>query len=300
MSGRDGLVASCSAGRRGLYPEDGSEEEEEREDEEAMGGVEQQVASTSKAVFVSGSWIVVWVSSVLCSCVIHGGGTREKGWRFPAMAALSLRHLSPHRLVVHRHLRGRQQRGFMNIDIPEKIKITSHHQYDAPEHLTPDQVHKSPIEQFKQWFTFAANSSVPEPEAMSLATVSKDGVPSSRMVLLKEVDESGFLFFTNYSSRKSEELASNGHAALNFYWREIHRQVRVVGRVEKVDEETSTGYFHTRPIGSRIGAWASPQSQPVGEQELQERYSQFEKKFADGGGRIPRPEHWGGWRILPW
>jgi len=190
-----------------------------------------------------------------------------------------------------------QQRRLMNVEIPDKIKITSHHQYHAPEHLSPDEVHKSPLEQFKEWFQFAADNKVPEPEAMSMATVSKEGIPSSRTVLLKEVDETGFVFYTNYTSRKSEELSGNPHAALNFYWRDIHRQVRVIGRVEKVSEEESIEYFNSRPIGSRIGAWASPQSRAVGEGELQQRYEEFEKKFE--GGSIPRPGYWGGWRIVP-
>jgi len=190
----------------------------------------------------------------------------------------------------------------MDVNIPDKIRITTHHQYNSPQHLSPNDVHLSPLEQFKDWFKFAADNNVPEPEAMSIATASKEGVPSSRMVLLKEVDGTGFVFYTNYTSRKSRELIENPRAALNFYWRDIHRQVRVVGRVEKMSEAESTAYYDSRPVGSRIGAWASPQSQPVDEGEVQARYEQFKDKFTSGekeDGDIPRPEHWGGWRIIP-
>jgi pyridoxamine-phosphate oxidase len=194
-----------------------------------------------------------------------------------------------------------QQR--MDVHNPDKLRVTSHHQYHTPEHLTPTDVYRSPLEQFKEWFRFANDHNVPEPEAMSIATVSKSGIPSCRTVLLKEVDENGFVFFTNYNSRKSQELTENPNAALNFYWRGISRQVRVVGRVEKVSERISTEYFSSRPVGSKIGAWASPQSKPVSEGEVQARYVEFEKRFVDGKDSdqedIPRPEYWGGWRVIP-
>jgi len=192
----------------------------------------------------------------------------------------------------------------MDAHIPDKIRITSHHQYHAPEHLTPDNVHHSPLEQFKEWFRFANDRKIPEPEAMSIATASLSGIPSSRTVLLKEVDESGFIFYTNYTSRKSRELTENPHAALNFYWRDISRQVRVVGRVEKVDEKQSVEYYNSRPVGSRIGAWASPQSKTVQDDEVRIRFEEYERNFlASGvGGKqieIPKPEFWGGWRVVP-
>jgi len=190
----------------------------------------------------------------------------------------------------------------MNADVPDKLRITSHHQYHAPEHLTPANVHKSPLEQFKEWFRFANDRKVPEPEAMSIATVSKAGIPSCRMVLLKEVDEHGFVFYTNYASRKAQEIAENPHAALTFYWKDVHRQVRVIGQLEKVSEAESEEYYKSRPLGSRIGAWASPQSAPVGEDEVQTRYDEFTGKYVDGKGDnpvVPKPANWGGFRIIP-
>ncbi|KZV86500.1 pyridoxamine 5'-phosphate oxidase [Exidia glandulosa HHB12029] len=181
------------------------------------------------------------------------------------------------------------------------IKVTTHNQYTTPEHLTPANVAPSPIDQFRAWFKHAQDSVVPEPEAMSLATSTKDGVPSVRVVLLKQVDARGFVFYTNYDSRKSSELAQNPRAAIAIYWKEISRQVRVVGRVEKVDENESDAYYASRPLGSRLGAWASPQSQPVGEDDLQKHLHDVETRFnvQDGNADIPRPPFWGGWRVVP-
>jgi pyridoxamine-phosphate oxidase len=122
------------------------------------------------------------------------------------------------------------------------------------------------------------------------------------MVLLKEVDEQGFVFYSNYASRKAQEIGENPHAALTFYWRDIHRQVRVIGQLEKVSEGESVEYYNSRPLGSRIGAWASPQSTPVGEDEVQIRYDEFKEKYVDGKGDnpvLPKPEHWGGFRLIP-
>jgi len=122
-----------------------------------------------------------------------------------------------------------------------------------------------------------------------------------RVVLLKQVDERGFVFFTNYESRKSRELLESGHAALAFYWRELHRQVRVVGRIERVAEEESDAYYVTRPVGSRVGAWASPQSSVVGEGDVQQRVHDVEHRFGLDAGKddVPRPPFWGGWRVVP-
>jgi pyridoxamine-phosphate oxidase len=121
------------------------------------------------------------------------------------------------------------------------------------------------------------------------------------MVLFKALDHRGFAFYTNYTSRKSAELLENPQAALCFYWREVSRSVRVVGKVEKVDEATSEDYFRSRPIGSRVGAWASPQSQVVGEKELAERVKEVENRFSvqDSESEVPKPEFWGGWRVVP-
>ncbi|EJD43021.1 pyridoxamine 5'-phosphate oxidase [Auricularia subglabra TFB-10046 SS5] len=181
------------------------------------------------------------------------------------------------------------------------IKVTTHNQYHNPDGLSPATVAPSPIDEFRAWFTHAQSSGVPEPEAMSLATATPAGVPSVRVVLLKQVDARGFVFFTNYESRKSQELATNPHAAMAIYWKEISRQIRVVGRVERVDEKESDAYYASRPLGSRVGAWASPQSQPVAEDELQKRVHDVEERFSAqiANSDVPRPDFWGGWRIVP-
>lgn len=191
----------------------------------------------------------------------------------------------------------------MDTSIPEKIRITSHLQYNVEEHLTPAGVLNTPLEQFKDWFRFAHDHGVPEPEEMAIATATKSGIPSCRMVLLKEVDTAGFVFFTNYDSRKSQEISENPVAAITFYWRNIHRQVRVVGRVEKLGNDESIAYYNSRPLGSRLGAWASPQSKQVEEGEVQARYEEFKAKYVGEKdvteAEVPKPEHWGGWRIIP-
>lgn len=183
-----------------------------------------------------------------------------------------------------------------------KVSITSHNQYNSP-HLVRADLNPDPLRQFTKWFQDAlsppADSGVPsvrEPEAMAITSVSSAGIPSTRFVLLKTVDDTGFVFFTNYESRKSRELES-GYASMAMYWKEVSRQVRVVGKVEKVKREESEEYFATRPRGSQLGAWASPQSRNVGEGELEQRVKDVEKKFE--GGAVECPEHWGGWRIVP-
>ena len=197
-----------------------------------------------------------------------------------------------------------------------KLQVTSHRQYDAPDSLSPSTVLADPIAQFKEWFTQAKSTPdnlVPEPEAMSLSTVSSQGVPSSRFVLLKQVDQTGFVFYTNYTSRKSREIEETPWAALAFYWSGMHRQVRVVGRVEKVTREESWAYFNGRPLGSRLGAWASPQSSVVGEDELKNRLMSVEERFGCAQDKelavehpvqttevnVPLPDFWGGWRVVP-
>ena len=180
---------------------------------------------------------------------------------------------------------------------PDKIKILPHVQYVTQDHLTPQNAAPSPLDQFRAWFKEAVEGGkVNEPEAMSLSTVAASGVPSARIVLLKQVDHSGFVFFTNYTSRKSQELEGNPHAALVLYWREVHRSVRVVGRVEKLTRQESEEYFLSRPIGSQLGAWASKQSTVIGEGELEARLKKVEEKF---GGAVPTPDFWGGWRVIP-
>lgn len=179
------------------------------------------------------------------------------------------------------------------------VKLTAHNQYKA-ERLLAGDMPANPIQYFKDWLEAALHGHYPvkEPEAMVLSTATASGVPSSRVVLLKEVDDRGFIFFTNYDSRKGHELAENPVAALSFHWKETSKQVRAVGRVEKLSREESQAYFDLRPRGSRIGAWASEQSRPVGEEELAQRVQEFEKKF-EGQEQVPCPPHWGGFRLVP-
>lgn len=155
-----------------------------------------------------------------------------------------------------------------------------------------------PIQLFTRWLEEAQNKGVEYPIAMTLATASQDGYPNARMVLLKEYDQRGFCFFTNYESQKSREIAGNPRAALVFYWQALNRQVRIRGRVEKTSPEESDAYFKSRPHGSKIGAWASQQSQVVQNgRALQASFKEFERRFA--AGVIPRPDHWGGFRLIP-
>jgi pyridoxamine 5'-phosphate oxidase len=155
-----------------------------------------------------------------------------------------------------------------------------------------------PFAQFQLWFGQAVAAGLPQPNAMTLATASADGRPAARMVLLKGLDEQGFMFYTNYESRKATELAANPWAALVFFWVEFHRQVRVEGHVAKVMADESDAYFASRPLGSQIGAAASPQSQVIaGRAPLDARVRELEAAYA--GGAVPRPPHWGGYRVIP-
>ncbi|KAF8607342.1 pyridoxamine 5'-phosphate oxidase [Ceratobasidium sp. AG-I] len=185
-----------------------------------------------------------------------------------------------------------------------KLRVVSRTQYESPSRLSPFSVLPNPMDEFKQWFKATSPPpgsnlpSVKEPEAMAVSTCSAEGVPSTRFVLLKQADARGFVFYTNYTSRKSQELRANPFASIAFYWRELHRQVRVVGRAEQVDTRESDEYYASRPPGSRMGAWASPQSTVVHEEELAQRLAEVEKRF-DGADKVPRPEFWGGWRVVP-
>jgi pyridoxamine 5'-phosphate oxidase len=155
-----------------------------------------------------------------------------------------------------------------------------------------------PVKQFQQWFDDAIKASLPLPEAMSLATVTTDGKPTSRMVLLKGVDLNGFVFYTNYRSAKAKELDANPNAALVFFWPQLERQVRVEGRVTRTSAAESREYFATRPRGSQIGAWASPQSEVIATRtELEKRKAEFEERYRDR--EVDWPEHWGGYRLKP-
>ena len=154
-----------------------------------------------------------------------------------------------------------------------------------------------PIAQFKKWLDEAITAQVPEPNSMSLATVNAEGRPSSRIVLIKNVDAQGMTWFTNYTSRKGEDLAHNPFAALLFHWVELERQVRIEGRVERVSEADSDAYFSSRPLRSQIGAIASAQSQPIANRELLEaHYLAAEKQFGD---QPKRPKNWGGYKLIP-
>lgn len=154
-----------------------------------------------------------------------------------------------------------------------------------------------PIRQFDTWFQQAVDAKLPEPNTMTLATVDPRGRPSARIVLIKGVDERGFVFFTNYESRKGRELAANPYASLLFYWIELERQVRVEGRIVKTSEQESDTYFASRPLGSRIGAWASNQSQPIeSRSQLETREREISLQYGD---QPPRPPHWGGYRLVP-
>lgn len=156
-----------------------------------------------------------------------------------------------------------------------------------------------PIEQFQLWFDEALSKNVMEPNAMTLSTVSSTGKPSSRIVLLKQIDRHGLSFYTNYESRKGTELLENPHAAVLFFWPELQRQVRVEGLVEKLPAKLSDVYFQSRPKGSKLGAVASPQSQEIAERaELDRQLAALEETYKDTDN-VPRPAHWGGYRLLP-
>ena len=158
--------------------------------------------------------------------------------------------------------------------------------------LDPD-----PLRQFERWFAEARDFGLTVPEAMALATATGEGRPSVRMVLLKRAEERGFAFHTNYASRKGVELTANPHAALLFHWQPLGRQVRVEGRVERVTAEESEAYFRTRPLGSRLAAWASPQSRPLTDRaELERLYAEALERF---GEEVPLPPTWGGFRLVP-
>jgi len=153
------------------------------------------------------------------------------------------------------------------------------------------------IQQFTKWWNEAVHSEIKEVNAMTLATTTANGLPAARIVLLKDYDERGFVFFTNYQSHKGQVMAKNPKAALLFFWRELERQVRIEGTVEKTSIQESDEYFNSRPAGSRLGAWASPQSQVINSRELLEM--NIEKYSAQFGGNITRPPHWGGYRVIP-
>lgn len=166
--------------------------------------------------------------------------------------------------------------------------------------LSEADVRSAPVPQFRAWLDEALAAHLDEPTAMTVSTVDPDGQPSARVVLLKGLpDDATFLFYTNYDSRKGRELAAQPRAALTFFWPGLERQVRVEGRVEKAPDTMSTDYFQSRPRGSQVGAWASPQSQPIADREtLEAREHEVEQQFA-GQDPLPRPPHWGGYLLHP-
>jgi pyridoxamine 5'-phosphate oxidase len=164
--------------------------------------------------------------------------------------------------------------------------------------LTEADAGDDPFALFRRWFAAAVAADLPEPNAMTLATATPDGTPSARVVLLKALDDRGFTFFTNYDSRKGREMAANPRVALVFLWHPLERQVRVEGTVETVTPEESDAYFAVRPLGSRLGAWASAQSAIIPDRAFLERqHAELMAKYSDGN--VPRPPHWGGYRVLP-
>ena len=163
--------------------------------------------------------------------------------------------------------------------------------------LSESDVAKNPLIQFRKWFDEAISSQVLEPNAMNLATIKKDRV-SSRIVLLKDLDAQGFVFYTNYESQKGQQMANNQNVALTFFWPELERQVRIEGVVEKVSVKESTAYFHSRPRGSQIGAWVSHQSNTINSREyLEQRQEEYQRQFE--GKQVSKPAYWGGYRVIP-
>ena len=161
-------------------------------------------------------------------------------------------------------------------------------------------VDKNPVAQFEKWFKDAVDAQIAEPNAMNLATISTNGRPTSRIVLLKGIEDGKFIFYTNYQSQKGYELEKNPACALTFFWPEIERQVRIEGVAERVSAEASDTYFKSRPRGSQVGAWASPQSSIIKDREiLEQRAAEIEKRFA-GQQFLPRPKQWGGYGVTPY
>lgn len=173
-------------------------------------------------------------------------------------------------------------------DIRKDYKLASFTESDAS---------LNPFEQFSKWWNDAVNSEIDEVNAMTLATVQPNGTPTARIVLLKDYSDKGFVFFTNYESNKGKHLAAHPHAALVFFWKELERQIRIEGTVEKVSAEESDEYFNSRPTGSKIGAWASAQSAVIPYREvIEQNVQKYTQVF---GTEVPRPPHWGGYRVVP-
>jgi pyridoxamine-phosphate oxidase len=212
---------------------------------------------------------------------------------------ISLSSVPPHALVrnLHKLMANNIQTS------SDTLRVLPHTQYHTEGSLSPLNVSPNPLEQFRVWF-IEASSKVSEPEIMTLSTATASGIPSARTVLFRQVDSTGFVFYTNYTSRKSKELLENPNAALVFYWKELHKQVRVLGKVEKLSNEENEEYFRTRPVGSQLGAWASRQSTVIEEGEIEQRLEKYKQKFHVNDGepsstQVPVPDFWGGWRVVP-
>ncbi len=180
----------------------------------------------------------------------------------------------------------------------EKINLAEMRTNYLSEPFDESNALKNPIAQFKIWFDEVVLSKIEEPNAMTLATTSGEGIPNARIVLLKEFDKKSFVFYTNYGSQKGKELEENNAAVLLFFWKELVRQVRIKGNVQKISEEESREYFHSRPTESQLGAWASKQSSNIPNRKfLEDEFNSFKKKFE--GKEIPLPPFWGGYRLFP-
>ena len=179
----------------------------------------------------------------------------------------------------------------MNFDTVRKEYVT--------QGLTESDLDPNPLTQFQRWYEEAVAANVIEPNAMTLATATRDGIPSARTILLKGFDERGFTFYTNYESQKGKELAENPYAALVFYWATFERQIRITGVINKISPEESEAYFKSRPMGARLGAWVSLQSQVIPNREvLEERLTELMNEFADTEN-VPLPPYWGGYCLAP-
>jgi pyridoxamine 5'-phosphate oxidase len=185
----------------------------------------------------------------------------------------------------------------MSASVPTPVSLADLRNEYSRETLEEASVDRDPLKQFDAWMAEAIRAQVFEPTAMTVATIDQRGRPAARICLLKGRDPRGFVFFTNYESRKGRDLAANPVASLVFFWKELERQVRIEGMVEKVSAAESDAYYRTRPIGSRIGAWASPQSTQLENRAwLEKRWEELTKQY---GEDPPRPPHWGGYRVLP-
>lgn len=179
-----------------------------------------------------------------------------------------------------------------------KFKIADIRSDYTKKKLDIGSMEKDPIIQLDQWLEEAIDADLPEPTAMCLSTVDSGGQPSSRMVLLKGISEGKLYFYTNYNSQKSRELEANSKCAITIYWAPLERQINILGKVTKADSKTSDSYFHTRPWKSQVGAWASPQSEPIASRNvIMLNFAKYSAKYL--GQKVPRPPHWGGFAIIP-